>query len=70
MQVKEDILPNENEDDEGTNFEDEIEEIIRLGKEEKLARPMSVTLKSQATIEEILTRTYMLKCDGEYKKKS
>ena len=54
-------------DEEETKFEEEIEEIQRMGcHEEGKTRPLKLRLKSQAVTEEILARAFTLKRAEEY----
>ena len=54
-------------DEEETKFDEEIEEIQRMGRyEEGKIRPLKLRLKSQAVTEEILAKAFTLKRAEEY----
>ena len=57
-----------NDEDENTKFEEEVEEVMRLGPYiEGGVRPIKLRLKTQTAIDEILARTYKFREIGEYK---
>ena len=61
------ILKQLNDEDENTKFEQEVEEVMRLGPYIEGVRPIKLRLKTQTATEEILVRTYKLRNIAEYK---
>ena len=61
------ILKQLNDEDGNTKFEEEVEEVMRLGLYiEGGVRPIKLRLKTQTATEEILARTYKLRDIAEY----
>ena len=61
------ILKQLSDEDEDTKFEEEVEEIMRLGPYIEGVRPIKLRLKSQTATKKILTKTYKFRDIEEYK---